>query len=1059
MLDLSEQGSYLLEGLWEAPKAHFIQKLFEAQDRSILIITGGVREDRLFTDLSYFLKEECLEFPAWETFASEGIPPSPDLLGKRFETLKALEKKEKKVVLIPLAALLQKIMAPEELLPHLTLLKKGAHFPFDQIAFHLTKLGFKQVAVVTEKGEFALRGGIIDLFPLSSPTPFRLEWNEDEVEEIRSFDPVSQRTTGKVLEFLLTPVDELKLLQTAKKSSSILDYFGKELIIFWDDLFQIEENFVTLQKAISSSSIYSLSFKELFSKTKNYSQIFQTEQPIEKLSSIEKVKDQIQFEWLFQSFLATRIEHSYEKIEPIEPLIENPEVQTLIVAAVESEVESVFQHLGQKPCHPQFSKGSLTSSFFLKKEKTLYLSYIDLTKKAFVRRQKWRASSHATTSYYHQLTPGDFVVHFHSGIGKYLGVEKQKDHLGKETEFLLIEYAENSKLFVPISQAHLISRYIGTKEEPPSLSLLGSKRWQTTRLRAQKEIVGYAHELLQLYAKRKAKGGFSFEQDSSLMRRFEEEFIYTPTDDQLLAIAQVKEDMTSNKAMDRLICGDVGYGKTEVAMRAAFKAVADGKKQVAVLVPTTVLAMQHYENFKERMAPYPVTVGIISRFQTAKETKEVLKKIAHHEIDILVGTHRLLSSDLHFHDLGLLIIDEEQRFGVKAKEHLKKMKEGIDCLTLSATPIPRTLYMSLVHARDMSIINTPPQDRLPVKTIIAEKEESLIQNALLRELSRGGQAFFIHNRVETIDQVARDIHSLVPSIRIGIVHGQMDVDEIDQIFHQFKQGLIQLLFATTIVENGVDIPNANTILIDRADQHGLADLYQLKGRVGRWNRIAYAYFLIPKGKKLPEIAQKRLQALAEAQGFGGGLKVAMRDLEIRGAGNLLGKEQSGEVSSIGFHLYCKLLKKAVDAISQEKPLSFQEVKLEFPYEAYLPERYIPEFSLRMEMYHRLGEVGSFEELEELFQELKDRFGSHPFPVTWLYHLNRIRLFANHNHFVLLKFEKMTLIAEQQQGSNLIKKTILLPKAPFSAQTLETHTIEMLKKQFAIEATLYPKSKK
>ncbi|MBI3900802.1 MAG: DEAD/DEAH box helicase, partial [Chlamydiia bacterium] len=391
---------------------------------------------------------------------------------------------------------------------------------------------------------------------------------------------------------------------------------------------------------------------------------------------------------------------------------------------------------------------------------------------------------------------------------------------------------------VPLSQAHLVSRYIGAKEEAPQLSQLGSKRWQTIRLNAQQEIVGYANDLLQLYAKRAARGGFTYPPDSPLMEQFEADFPYTATEDQQLAIQAIKEDMMSPKAMDRLICGDVGYGKTEVAMRAAFKAVIDGGKQVAVLVPTTVLAMQHYETFSQRMAPFPVRIGIVSRFQSTKEVRKTIEDLLIGTVDILVGTHRLLSKDLNFKDLGLLVVDEEQRFGVRAKEKLKKMKEGVDCLTLSATPIPRTLYLSIVHARDLSTINTPPQDRLPIKTIIAEDEAEMIQSGLMREFARGGQAFFIHNRVESIYKVEEKLRELVPTAKIGIVHGQMEADQIDEVFHQFKEGVINLLLATTIIENGIDIPNANTILIDQAQAYGLADLYQLKGRVGRWNRSA-----------------------------------------------------------------------------------------------------------------------------------------------------------------------------------------------------------------------------
>jgi transcription-repair coupling factor (superfamily II helicase) len=448
------------------------------------------------------------------------------------------------------------------------------------------------------------------------------------------------------------------------------------------------------------------------------------------------------------------------------------------------------------------------------------------------------------------------------------------------------------------------------------------------------------------------------------------------------------------------------------------------------------------------MANFPLNIGILSRFKTAKENQETLKKVATGAIDIVIGTHRIISNDVIFKDLGLIIIDEEQRFGVRAKEHLKKIKIGVDCLTLSATPIPRTLYLSLVGAREISVINTPPQDRLPIKTIIAEKENGVIKNALLRELTRDGQAYFIHNRVETIFQVSEDLSKLLPEARIVTGHGQMAADELDTVFHAFKTGSADILVATTIIENGVDIPNANTILIDRADQFGLADLYQMRGRVGRWNRPAYAYFLVPQNRSLPELTSKRLNALVEASGYGGGMKIAMRDLEIRGAGDILGTKQSGEISAIGFHLYCKLLKRAVNALSKQAPISFMETKMEFPYDASLPETYINESSLRMELYHRLGELTNLEDVDALLAEMKDRFGKPPQQVLFLYHLTRLRVFAMQHQFTLLKFGTYTLTAEQQKPKMTLKKTLALPKTNNPA-TLETEVIASLTSAFDI----------
>ncbi|MES2272993.1 MAG: transcription-repair coupling factor [Chlamydiota bacterium] len=1068
---LQEGASFLLEGLWDSTKAFSAALAMRATGKSILLITGGMREDRLFDNLSFFCPDAPLEFPAWETLPGEEIAPSPDIIGKRFEALQTLlHKKTPSILLCPLPSFLQKVIPKETLAQLLHTWKKGSKVNFDRIAELLTELGYKRAPVVSDKGEFAIRGGILDLFPVASSDPYRIEFFGDEIDEIRTFDPIGQKSIAKANTVFLCPAKEMPWLQKGTRLGNIADYLGGEILLFWDDMAAIEDTYVGLKAMPAAKSLFFYQLEELLKRYKNLQQIFCTEANIEELSEVQPTEKKrysqtLAFEFFQSPFEAHRFFHPFRKVAdyflPEEPLPEGKEVSLLdhfhpdphlslvFLNSTETEEEEVKKQLisCSLPQKTVFEKGYLTSGFVVTDIPFALIPNPEITHRTPIRRQKWRSTYHTPATEFHQLTPGDLVVHFHSGIGRYVGMEKQTNHLGQETEFLAVEYAESSKLYGPLSQSYLISRYIGAKEEPPSLNQLGSKRWQVVRANAQAQIVGYANELLQLYAERAVQGGFRYPSDSELMRQFEADFPYTETEDQSLAITALKEDMTSEKPMDRLICGDVGYGKTEVAMRAAFKAVVDGHKQVAVLVPTTVLAMQHFETFSQRMGGFPVQVGAVSRFHTPKEAKETLKGVKNGSVDILIGTHRLLSEDVVFKDLGLLIVDEEQRFGVKAKEHLKKLKISVDCLTLSATPIPRTLYMSLVHARDMSVINTPPQDRLPIKTIIAETDPELIQNALLREFSRGGQAYYIHNRVESIYGHAERVQKLIPSARIGIVHGQMDMDEVDEIFHLFKRGDLNLLFATTIIENGIDIPNANTILIDRADTYGLADLYQLRGRVGRWNRSAYAYFLIKKQASLSDSSRKRLNALVEAGGYGGGMKVAMRDLEIRGAGEIVGIQQSGQVSAIGFHLYCKLLKRAIDALKKKIPISFNETKMEFPFDARLPEDYIGEVSLRMEIYYRLGEAVLSAEIDELLNELKDRFGPPPPPVIWLYHLAKIRVFGTVNHFSLLKFSNLSLIAEQQKGKELELHTILLPKKMQTPELLETYVIEQLKKNF------------
>lgn len=936
------EPSLLIEELWEGPKAALVYLIASATKKNVLLISGSA-DDRLHEDLSLF-PLSVIDFPSWETLPGEEIAPSPDIIGKRLQVLHTLQSnKVPHVLLAPLQAVLQKVPAKLQA----KLFKKGASVPFATLPHFLAELGYRKMPVVTDKGEFALRGGIIDIFPLSSLDPYRLEFFGDEIDEIRTFDPISQKSIAKVEEFFLPPASE-----TAMEFCSLLDYLGKNTLIIFDDLLAIEDRWVALKNLPGSNTPLFSSFEEFLEQIDSYSRIFWSAQRMEELSEVQMEKklgrafysgkaplQPLTFQILNRTFTSKRWQHPFIPISDYFSLSENTAAATQdevlrsldrfaksalevhFLCSTESEQTAFEEKLKTDnitlPKNTHFHLGYLSSGFVVQDSEFALIPMTELNHRLKPRRQKWRNTYHTPASDFHELVPGDVVVHFHNGIAKYLGIEKRPNHIGNPTEFMILEYSEGSKLFVPVAQSHLVSRYIGTKEEVPTLSQLGSNRWLKTRNAAQVAIIGYADQLLRMYAERALHGGFLFPPDSADMQQFESDFPFVETEDQLSSIAMIKEDMQSQKAMDRLICGDVGYGKTEVAMRAAFKAVVDGKKQVAVLVPTTVLAMQHFETFTARMANFPINIGVLSRFRPAREIKETLKKAAEGKIDILIGTHRIISKDVQFKDLGLLIIDEEQRFGVRAKEHLKRLKIGVDCITLSATPIPRTLYLSLIGAKEVSVINTPPQDRLPIKSIISERNAQLIKNALLRELTRDGQAYFIHNRVESIFRVSSEIQNLLPEAHVVTGHGQMSADELDSVFHSFKSGQADILVATTIIENGIDIPNANTILIDRADTFGLADLYQMRGRVGRWNRPAYAYFLVPHARELPELTRRRLHALTESSGFGAGMKIAMRDLEIRGAGDILGTQQSGQISTIGFHLYCKLLKRAIEALKKK----------------------------------------------------------------------------------------------------------------------------------------------
>ena len=1067
---VGQEPSLLFESLWDAPKALIALFIKKYTGKNVLIITGGERENLLCDDLSYFSKELILSFPSSEILPGEDIPPSPDIVGKRLEILHhLLKKKGPHIILTPIQGILQKVTPPSVIRKKFLTWKKGDEISFDRLPEILMELGYHRQPIAADKGEFAVRGGILDIFPISAFDPYRIDFFGDEIDDIRTFDPISQKSIEKKDRIFIAPAEEHR---DQNELGSFLEYLGDHTVILFDDLLAIEDRYIALKNLSGMHSRFFLSFDDFMKSIANFQKVFFTKEPLEKLSvvTLEKkigrsyyagggIASHLTFEIFDETFETKRINHPFIPIDSAFPIDETDlvasilknggEMKLLFLSSSEAE-ERVFKermHANEHP-HWRFERGYLSSGFALEGDPFAIIPYTEFTKRHKIQRQKWRNTYHTPASEFHQLEKGDLVVHFHNGIGKFLGIEVQKNHLGNPEEFLIIEYANSSKLFVPLSQSHLTSRYIGTKEDMPTLSTLGTKKWHNTKVHTEQAIIGYAQELINLQANREAKGGFIFPEDSEMMKMFEEEFPFVETDDQILAIKDFKADMCSSKAMDRLICGDVGYGKTEVAMRAAFKAVADGKMQVAVLVPTTVLAMQHYQTFCERMENFPINIGVASRFVSQKKVKETLHGISTGAVDILIGTHRIISKDVQFKNLGLIIIDEEQRFGVRVKEHLKKAKIGVDCLTLSATPIPRTLYFSLLGARDMSIINTPPHDRLPIKTILAEKDPELVKNALMRELTRDGQAYIIHNRVESIYSIAKEIEELIPEAKIGVVHGQMATDEIDSVFHLFKTGETDILIATTIVENGVDIPNANTILIDRADAYGMADLYQLRGRVGRWNRPAFAYFLVPKNRALPEISRKRLQALIETSGFGGGLKLAMRDLEIRGAGDLLGVQQSGNVAAIGFHFYCKLLKRAIDTLKKHVSPTFFDTRMEFKFDALLPSTYIYETNLRIEIYHRLGEMTTNEEVDDLFKELQDRFGPLPIQAKWLYHLNRLRIFASNYQFTLLKLEKIGLTAIRQLAKTTVEKKAFLPSSA-TPEELEMSVIKILKREFQL----------
>lgn len=1059
---ISMENSLVIEEVWESARALLLAAAFHKQPRSILLIS---QSEKLCTDLSTF-GITPFEFPAWESLPNEEVAPSPDRVGERYRVLHSLmTDATPKVIVCSLQSLLQKLLPRERLKQLFFPISVGDEIPFSLLPDQLVDMGYMKRPIAADKGEFSVRGGLIDIYPVDSPDPFRLEFVEDRIRSIRTYDPMAQTSISRIPKICLTPGKEYELLHTSSELATLLDYVPSNTWIVWDQLVQLEDRYSQMKSMLGKKVRSFMELTELFVLLANRPTLFFAEANLESLGPVVRRGDQVEFSCLDHIFTAHRWRSPILTPRAALGLAEDTDGQSLFAHVPEASFSLCFlsaSHQEEEMWKQQVPtahvvQGHLSSGLVLLNPSYGLIPSSEWTGRGYIRRQKQRSYSHSTGSESIALHAGEVVVHMNNGIGRFLGIEKKPNHLGVMTEFLLVEYAEGSKLYIPMDQAHLVTKYIGTNEERPELHALGSTRWQRSREKTEQAILGYAKELLHLQAERLAKGGTACPPASHWIHDFEEAFPYEETPDQQHAIHHVYSDMESSLPMDRLVCGDVGYGKTEVAMRAAFKAVIDGKKQVAVLVPTTVLALQHYESFQARMGTFPIRIALLSRWQKPKEIRTILSRLQEGTIDLVIGTHRLLNEDVIFHDLGLMIIDEEQRFGVKAKEALKNRKTSVDCLTLSATPIPRTLYLSLVGARQLSCINTPPEDRLPIQSVVCQRNDELIKNALLRELARDGQAFVIHNRIESLFELANRIQGLVPGASVAAAHGQMGGDELDRVFHRFKSGETDILVATSIIENGIDIPNANTILIDHADRFGMAELYQMRGRVGRWNRKAYCYFMVSQLATLNEIARRRLVALSASSGQGAGMKIAMHDLELRGAGNILGTEQSGHVQAIGFHFYCKLLKKAVRALEKnQQPLFHTDLKLEFPYPAKIPENYIEEVSIRMDFYQRFGEIDSCAEADVLIEEMGDRFGPIPLEVDFLGALSKIRWFGTIHAFRLIKLGHSTLYAEQvhtskkedkEKGKKVIRTMLFRP--PQTPTELATQILDLLSRNFPL----------
>jgi len=1054
---LEAGGAQTFSGVTSSAQPFFavlMQRIFP--QRPVVIVAENLKQQESFQqDLETWLDAPPLFYPAWEILPHEGKLPHADVISDRLQTLVALSESSKlktqnsKLVVTSVTALLQKTFPPGEIQERTRTFERGSKIaPLDLIEF-LEEQGYEPEAQVSQRGEIALRGGIVDIFPPTSPWPVRLDFFGDELESLREFDPLTQVSRGEITSVTLPPAGELGILkqrQNQKPLATLPDYLPRETVFLLCDSDSLAVHADGYEQQVPKGDAFFISWPDFLielNRRGHASVEFSEEAEIDETG--------LQFETL-DAFrpLAERAPEPQiaeaQRREFFQQLHRWLRQDFFVHVFCNNDGERQrFEEIWQEQGFGVEEKlviqiGSLARGFICDAAKVVVVTDAEIFGRYKIQRPRRQKNSHAQAARsaldidFTDLEEGDLVVHLQHGIGRYRGLKMMPvgksrhapagdDQPVDTNECLVVEFApandgeESPKLYVPVSEAHLVSKYVGAGKANPPLNQLGGTRWAKAKEQTERAVRDIAAEMLRIQAVRETQSGHPCKPDTQWQREFESSFIYEETPDQVTAIAATKADQERAKPMDRLICGDVGFGKTEVAIRAAFKCVMDGK-QVAILVPTTVLAQQHFNNFRERMADYPVRVELLSRFRTKREASKVIENLAAGAVDIVVGTHRIVQDDIAFKDLGLVVIDEEQRFGVLHKEKFKRLRTMVDVLTLSATPIPRTLYLALTGARDMSTIQTPPHDRLPVETIATPYDERTIRDAIKRELARGGQVFFLHNRVTTIEVMRTKLQELVPDARIVVGHGQMHADDLEEVMTKFVNGEADVLLSTTIIESGLDIPNANTIIIDRADRFGLSQLYQLRGRVGRYKHQAYAYLLLPRHARLLTDVRKRISAMKQYATLGSGFKIAMRDLEIRGAGNLLGAEQSGHITAVGFELYCQLLKQSVASMKGEKikPRVEVRVALDFLGDAgSLPENYVTEPHHRIEIYRKLAQANEKPLLDALQKELRDRFGPLPPAAEMLLAVGELKILASEKGVTSIEVEDDKLKITRQNN--------------------------------------------
>lgn len=1039
--------------------------IIEKHQGLVLIITDDMQKtSRLHEELKQFTPQKTILLPDWETLPYDSFSPYQDIISDRLACLYQLVHMNKGALLIPVTSLMQKYCPPSFLTGHVFILCKGQVISRENMRLQLDNAGYRAVDQVITHGEYATRGALLDIFPMGSDTPYRLDFFDNEIDSIRTFDIDTQRTIEEIQSVQLLPAHEFPFdkeaielfrsqwrenFEVRREPESIYQQISKGIlpngIEYWQPLF-FKEPLVPLFSYLPANTLV-ITLPNIQSAAEKYwqdiKQRYESRQvdPMRPLLAPEKIwmnsdillADLKNYPKLFlsQETLTNKSHHynlSFSLLPNIaiasqhkEPLLALRQFcETFagnIIFSVESEgrreaLQELLQQIKIRPVHLNSLSnindqqrfylmiGASEQGFIDDSHHMAFITENELMEQRIVRPKRDNKHTINTDTLIRslaELTPGKPVVHLEHGVGRYAGLISLETN-GIKAEYLILLYANDTKLYVPVSSLNLISRYSGGDEELAPLHKLGTDAWNKARQKAAEKIRDVAAELLDIYAERETRPGFQFKQDNEQYQAFSQGFPYQLTDDQQNAIGAVIGDMCSSSAMDRLVCGDVGFGKTEVAIRAAFLAVMN-HKQVAILVPTTLLAQQHDENLKNRFANWPIRIETLSRFKTAKQQKEILHAIAEGKVDIVVGTHKLLQIDVKWHDLGLLIVDEEHRFGVRQKERIKAMRANVDILTLTATPIPRTLNMAMSGIRDLSIIATPPARRLAVKTFVREYDNLVIREAILREILRGGQVYYLYNDVKSIEKTAEDLRHLVPESRIAVAHGQMNERELERIMNDFYHQKFNVLVCSTIIETGIDNPNANTIIIDRADKFGLAQLHQLRGRVGRSYHQAYAYLLTPSVKAMTVDAKKRLDAIASLEDLGAGFALATHDLEIRGAGELLGEDQSGQIETIGFSLYMELLENAVESLKQGKQptleslLNHNQTDIELRLPALIPDNFIPNVNTRLSLYKRIASAANEQELNAIKVELIDRFGLLPDSVKFLLMIAALRLTA------------------------------------------------------------------